>query len=189
MTSASGGAAGKLARRVGVGVASAVLLVAMAALSRVPLRFAGPDDALLRLSWRMKGVSAEACRTLTPEELEKLPVHMRNPRACIGHIASYRLSVRVDGALALIDTVRPAGARGDRPITLLRDLPLAPGSHRVEVRFDAILPEGVTPPDDGILRLQWNGAVDIPPRGVALVTLDPGGRKLELRGEEGRERE
>jgi len=172
--------------RRAAGAAVAVAMVAgTAALSRLPTHFAASDDALLRLSWRMTGVTAQACRTLSPEELEKLPVHMRNPRACIGHIASYVLRVHLDGALAAQDTVRPAGARGDRPITLLRDLPISPGIHRVAVAFDALLPEGVDPPPEALRSLAWNGEVDAGPRGVALVTLDPEGRRLEYRTEKG----
>jgi hypothetical protein len=87
--------------------------------------------------------------------------------------------------LATQDTVRPAGARGDRPITLLRDLRIAPGTHRVDVAFDALLPEGVEPPPDAVRSLAWNGEVDADPRGVALVTLDPEGRRLEYRTEKG----
>ncbi len=172
-------------RRVTGGALALALVAGTVALSRLPAPFSAPDDALLRLSWRITGVTAEACRTLTQEELEKLPVHMRNPRACIGHIASYVLRVRVDGASALVDTVRPAGARGDRPITLLRDLPLEPGEHRVAVTFDALLPEGVEPPANALRSLAWDGEVDVDPRGVALVTLDPEGRRLEYRTEKG----
>lgn len=174
-----------LLRRVAGGALAVALVAGTAVLSRLPASFSAPDDALLRLSWRMTGVTAQACRTLTQEELEKLPVHMRNPRACIGHIASYVLRVRVDGSPALVDTVRPAGARGDRPITLLRDLPVDPGTHRVAVAFDAILPDGVEPPADALRSLAWNGDVDVDPRGVALVTLDPEGRRLEYRTEKG----
>jgi hypothetical protein len=167
------------------GVLAVALVAATAALSRLPAAFSAPDDALLRLSWRMTGATAEACRTLSPEELEKLPVHMRNPQACIGHIASYVITVRVDGTSVLGDTVRPAGARGDRPITVLRDLPLVPGRHGIAVAFDALLPEGVDLPESALRSLSWNGEVDVDPRGVALVTLDPEGRRLEYRTERG----
>jgi hypothetical protein len=175
-------------RRAAGGLLAVALVAGTAALSRLPTPFSTSDEALLRLSWRMAGVTAQACRTLSPEELEKLPVHMRNPKACIGHIASYVLRVRVDGVLETQDTVRPAGARGDRPITLLRDLRIAPGAHRVDIAFDALLPEGVEPPPDALRSLVWNGRVDAGPRGVALVTLDPEGRRLEYRTETGRVR-
>lgn len=174
----------KVGRAALSGTVALALTAGTVALSRIPTAFSLPDDALLRLSWKMKGITAQACRTRTPEELEKLPVHMRDPRACIGHIASYHLGVRVDGVLALDDTVAPAGARGDRPLTLLRDLPLKPGSHRVAVAFDAILPDTVPPPEEGIRSLSWSGTVVVGSRAVALITLGDEGRALEYRTEE-----
>lgn len=161
--------------------AAVALTVLVSAATRVPVRFAEGDQGLLRLSWRMAGIAAEACRTLTPEEQERLPVHMRNPRACIGTVASYALEVRIDGQRVMADTVRPPGARGDRPLTVLRETTLSPGRHTVEVRFRALLPAGVEPPPEGIAELGWEGPVSLGAREVALVTLDPSGRRLELR--------
>lgn len=169
------------ARRLAGAAVAVAATVAIAWLSRLPVTLAGPDEALLRLSWRMSAIDAEACRKRSPEELERLPVHMRSPVECSGGAASYDLRVRVDGREALRDTVHPAGARGDRPISLLRDLPLSPGVHDVQVRFEALLPEGVEPPDEGISSLTWRGELDIASRGVALVTLAPEGRVLEVR--------
>jgi hypothetical protein len=168
--------------RVVLAAAAAVALtLGISAGSRVPVTFSDPDDALLRLSWRMRGITAEECRTLTGEELERLPVHMRNPQACIGVIASYALDVTVDGTLLAADTIRPPGARGDRPLNVLREYPLAPGEHQVRVRFRAILPEGVDAPADGIIELAWEGGLRLGGRDVALVTLDEGGRSLVVR--------
>ena len=159
------------------GIVAVGLTVATAALSRVPLSFSADDQGQLRLSWRVEGVTAEACRTLPEEELARLPAHMRNPKACIGVIASYHLQVTVDGATAVQDTIRPPGARGDRPITVLRELPLAPGRHRVSVRFDALLPEGVPAPE-GVTSMAWEGAVDVGRGDVVLLTLDDRARNL-----------
>lgn len=167
--------------RKGVAAVVAVgLTVATAALSRVPVSFSADDQGQLRLSWRVEGVTAEACRPLSAEELARLPVHMRNPKACIGVIASYHLQVTVDGAATVQDTIRPPGARGDRPITVLRELPLAPGPHRVGVRFDALLPEGVPVPE-GVASLAWEGAVDVGRGDVVLLTLDDRARALVRR--------
>ncbi|MEJ2204013.1 MAG: hypothetical protein P8170_07875, partial [Gemmatimonadota bacterium] len=108
-------------------LAGGLSVVAISAASRLPVSFGGDHDALLRLSWRVDGISMEECRTLTEEELANLPTHMRNPKACIGRIAPYRLQVGIDGALVVSDTVYPAGARGDRPVFVLRDVPVDPG--------------------------------------------------------------
>jgi len=169
-----------ITRVAAIAVAAAVA-VGTAALSTVPVNFSTEDQALVRLSWRMAGVTAEACRTLSPEDLAALPIHMRNPRACIGHIASYHLQVTLDGVLVLNDTVRPPGARGDRPLTVLRDLPVRAGTHELSVRFDALLPEGVEPPAEGVTSLAWEGTARLAGRQVGLVTLGSTARSLEYR--------
>ncbi|HSG48553.1 MAG TPA: hypothetical protein VLA43_12110, partial [Longimicrobiales bacterium] len=158
-----------------------VLTVLTAAGSRVPVTFSGEEEALLRLSWRMPGIATEACRTLTAEELARLPVHMRNPQACIGVIASYAMEVRVDGTVLARDTVSPRGARGDRPLNVLREFPLPAGEHDVAVSFLAILPEGVEVPAEGVRELSWEGQLHLQGRDVALVTLDPSASRLEVR--------
>ena len=168
--------------RTAAGAAVALALtLATAGLSRVPVRFSHDDDALLRLSWKINGVTVEACRELTAEELEALPVHMRNPRACIGGIAPYVLEVTLDGTVMAPDTVRAHGARSDRPLFVLRDLPVSPGPHDVAVLFRAVVPEGVDPPPGGILQLDWSGSFTSAPRDVALITLDGTARALQLR--------
>lgn len=157
------------------------LTAATSALTRTPVTFSGDDEGVLRLSWRMSGVTAQACRTLSEEELARLPLHMRNPRACIGVIAPYLLSVVADGTVMALDTVRPRGARGDRPLNVLRAFPLTPGDHRVVVSFHALLPDGVEAPAEEVVELGWEGSVRVAARDVALVTLDGTGRRLELR--------
>lgn len=168
--------------RMGMATVLAVALtVLIAAGSRVPVTFTGDDTALLRLSWRMQGIATEECRTLSDEELARLPVHMRNPEACIGVIASYALDVRVDGTVVVQDTVRPPGARGDRPLNVLREFPLPAGEHDVAVSFRALLPEGVEAPAQGLRELAWEGQLSLAGRDVALLTLDPTASRLELR--------
>ncbi|HSG08543.1 MAG TPA: hypothetical protein VLA36_09300 [Longimicrobiales bacterium] len=157
------------------------LTLGTAALSRMPVRFAHKGDAMLRLSWKINGVTVEACRERSPEELAALPVHMRNPEACIGGIAPYVLEVTLDGATLPSDTVRARGARGDRPLFVLQDLPVRPGRHDVSVRFRALIPDGVEAPADGILELAWSGPLELAERDVALITLDGSARALQVR--------
>ncbi|HSH75918.1 MAG TPA: hypothetical protein VLA09_09575, partial [Longimicrobiales bacterium] len=86
----------RVARLVAGAVAVSAAL-AIAWLSRAPTRYAGEDDALLRLSWRLAGVRVEECRRRTEEELAALAPHMRTPEVCTGSIASYELRVALDG--------------------------------------------------------------------------------------------
>ena len=48
------------------------LTLGTAALSRMPVRFAHTGTAMLRLSWKINGVTVEACRERSPEELAAL---------------------------------------------------------------------------------------------------------------------
>ncbi len=53
------------ARSTAAGAALAIILtVGTAGLSRVPVRFSPPDAAMLRLSWKINGVTVEATCSL-----------------------------------------------------------------------------------------------------------------------------
>lgn len=160
----------------------AVLLAAavtggVAWLSRVPSDFAAGDRerATVRLSWRVDGVRAEACRTRSEEELAELPPHMRSPRTCARTLVPFELSARLGTDLVLRDTVFPGGIRGDRPIYVFRELSAAPGRSTLSVRFDAVLPVGVESRGDRVTSYAWDGEIELGPGEVALLTLVDGG--------------
>ena len=167
-----------LARGLAVLVTGAAVL-ALGALSRFPYTPADAGSGVLRLSWRVRGERVTECRRLTPEELEALPLHMRRPEACEGRIAPYRLRVTIDGSVVEDTLIGAAGAREDRPIYVLRDFPLSPGTHAVDVAFAR---EGAPVP------LTLDTVVAIRPGRVSLVTFDPDRNALVLRSAEDRER-
>lgn len=167
-------------RRVGAASLSAAVALALAGLSRVPTVHADGGEALLRLSWRLRGARVEQCRPRTPDELEALAAHMRTPEVCVGVNAAYELTVELDGREVVRDTVRPAGARADRPVYVFRDVPVAPGSHSVEVALRALVPEGADAAG-GVGRLALEEEIRIGPAEIALVTLDPEGIHLVVR--------
>lgn len=167
--------------RLAFGVLIAVVCtVAVAWLSRVPVEFHSEHEALVRLSWRMEGITVEECIELSVEALANLPIHMRNPKACIGRIAPYRLQVGLNGTLVVTDTIHPGGARRDRPIYVLSDFPVDPGEYRVQVRFDPILLPGMKwlP---GAKPLSLDETVSLERRDIILVTLDDDTHKLVVR--------
>jgi hypothetical protein len=161
---------------VGLAVASAAL-VGVSWLSRVPMAGAQPDEAILRLSWRTLGFRIEQCRSRTDEELAALAPHMRTPEVCTGRGADYELRVTVDGAEMVRDTVIPAGARGDRPVYVFRDLLLGPGQYRVGIDFAALVPPTYESANEAVA-LAWEGDVQLSPREIGLITLDASGRNL-----------
>jgi len=158
--------------------AAAVLAVAMASavafLSRVPSEF-GRADALIRLSWRAASASVEACRVRSAQELEALPVHMRNPRECIRTPVPFALDVSVGGRAVVRDTVFPKGARGDQPVYVFRNLPVEAGRVALSVRFEPVPPEAADSPDPVSAPVAWEGEVELAAGDVALVTMDEGG--------------
>lgn len=101
---------------------------------------------MIRLAWSARPERLETCRRQSDEELEQLPPHMRQRVVCEGATARYRLELHRDGIVQLDEVVRGGGARHDRPMYVLREFPVPPGSARLEVRFSRI-DRPATPPD------------------------------------------
>lgn len=184
--SPTNGGEGRMLRVVAGGALALTLAWGVAAAGRVPVSLNGGDEGVIRLSWRLRGAQAErACRKPTPEELEKLPAHMRNPDACVGRPEPYRLEVVLDGRLAAEATIEGAGVRHDRPIYVFREIPAAPGAHRLRVDFRRDESEPIRPHPGEVeegesLELSLDAVVELAPREVALVTYDADRRRLVL---------
>ena len=125
----------RLFRRAAAAVASAASLVLLARASAAPVPYHDAATALLRLSWSARPERIETCRTLSAEELEREEEHMRQRVECEGTFASYTLRVEADQRVMSESVVRGAGLRHDRPIYLLRELPVPGGAHRVRISF------------------------------------------------------
>lgn len=161
-----------------------VATAALGALSQVPYTSERGSDAYVRLAWRARGERVETCRRLPPEELAKIPAHMRREEVCEGHVVPYRLLVTVDGVTAAQESVASKGARADRPLYVFLEIPVAPGRHRLGVAFARIgaIPAGER--ERGTLpeRLDLDTVVSLGPRQVALVTYDEDRARLILKG-------
>lgn len=171
-------------RYVLAGALALAVTAGVGALSRVPYRAEASSDPLVRLSWRARGIRVEECRRVPPEELEKLPVHMRRAEDCVGRILPYRLAVTIDGEPAVDEIVEASGARADRPLFVFREITVSPGRHTLDVTFRV---EGEAPSDslvqDATPRfLELSATVDLEADQVALVTYDAERRELVLRG-------
>ncbi|HSG46571.1 MAG TPA: hypothetical protein VLA43_02035 [Longimicrobiales bacterium] len=153
------------------------LVVALGALSRIPLEGDHAGDAAVRLAWRVRAEEVGGCRRPTAEELAELPVHMQNPDACVGSIPPFRLTAEVDGATLADAVVEAAGARGDRPLYVYREIILEPGTHQVRVRFT---PENGAV-EEGDLVLAFEGPVALAPGQILLLTRAQSDGALEVR--------
>lgn len=152
--------------------------LAIVALSQLPWRAGPENEALLRLSWRAAGERIEKCRAPSEADLAGLPPHMQPKEICEGRTLPFQLTLRVDGATLFDAEVRPAGARADRPAYVLEEFPVAPGPHRVEVRFAVSREQGAaagatSPP------LLLDETLTLGARDVVLVTRGEAG--LEIR--------
>ncbi|HSJ05698.1 MAG TPA: hypothetical protein VK936_03280 [Longimicrobiales bacterium] len=164
-------------RLLGLVVACAAL-GAVGAGTRVPWTPSSGEDAVLRLSWRLRGVRVEECRRLTPAELERQPAHMRREEVCEGRIEPYRLTVEIDGQRVEDVLVAASGARADRPLYVYREFRLRPGEHSAAVRFAV---ESGSVGDDDRVALTWSGRAVFRPGRVLLVTYDADARALVAR--------
>lgn len=129
----------------------------LALTSGVPWFDTPADTAALRLSLRLRPERLESCRTPTTEELNATPAHMRQQTICEGITASYRLRLEVGDIVRTDVVVRGGGLRHDRPIQVLRDHEVRPGTHRVMVtimrRETAAAPNTTASPTPGITPL------------------------------------
>lgn len=162
-------------KALGVVFTTALLMAALGALTRLPWTPAGADAAMLRFSWRTTIVARERCRARTPAELEQLPVHMRTPEVCEPDEASYALVTRIDDAAPDTAYLLRGGVKGDRPLFVLEDRALAPGSHRVRVELLRI--DGTSEP----LATPLDATLGFAPGLVRLITIDPVTRTLIVR--------
>lgn len=146
-----------------VAVASMAIVVV---LSHAPITDSGADSALLRMSWRLRGEVIESCRPSTPEELARLPQHMRAPEICEGRPSPYRLTATVDREVIIDQLVATSGRRGDLPIMVFLEDPIEPGGHDLRVVFQPTDPASESEPF--VLDLR----IDPRPGDVVLVTYD-----------------
>lgn len=179
----------RISPRLLAATAVAVAIAAgTAALSRAPFAPDRDARAALRISWRARGERMERCRHLTQQELEALPAHMRQPTICEGGGAAYRLRVEVDDTLRIDALVHGSGARGDRPMYVFHEIPIAPGNHELRVEFalndsasDHADEDHVEDNEETVPReLELEERVHLGPRDVALVTYLPERRRLAL---------
>ena len=125
-------------------MATGVVCWGVVQLAQLPWGEPSPQ-AWLRLSWRTVGEKVRVPKAQDPN----LPAHMRLPEAQAFEIylRPYRLQLLVDGQARIQRRVVAPGFRHDRPLSVFEEVALAPGKHRLEVRFDPEKVSGAPDPD------------------------------------------
>ena len=165
--------------KIAMTLTSAALLLSIAGLSQLRVT-THEGGAIVRLSWRTEAINVEVCRTLSAEELARVPAHMRQPEECTGRRVDYQIVLDIDGTVAFADTVSPAGARRDRPVYVFHDEAVAAGTHDVRVVFTALVPDDHQESANPVVR-EWTGSMVLDDGQIGLVTLDEEGGRLMRR--------
>jgi hypothetical protein len=156
----------------------------LAAFSAFPWVASPSGVALLKVAVKHVASPVEAGQTLSREELEKLPRHMRPTGGQGGESRGRRdttVRVTLDGRSVLDRTYRPGGLRGDGPTFVYEEVELRPGRYRLE----ASLAEGGGPATRSDapppLERRFAADVDVVPGRILLLELSSQ-QELVLRG-------
>ena len=134
--------------------------------SHAPVRVHDSNDAVLRLAWSARPERVETCRQLSDDELAKVPPHMRQPVACAGAAAQYRLTVTLDRRLVSDEMVHAGGLRQDRWLYVFKELRVPASAADVEIRFERVTESTSAPPGrQECLRADRPGACGNAPAG------------------------
>lgn len=100
-----------------------------------PYRHLQPDQALIKLSFTRVGKPVGDCRTLSPEELARLPPNMRAPTSCPRERSPVTVQVDLDGRTVLQRVAPPTGIAKDGAAAVYERLVVPAGEHQITVRL------------------------------------------------------
>ncbi len=110
-----------------------------------PFRQLAADQAVVTLAFAHAGERREACRTLSPEELAKLPPNMRLQTDCPRERSPITVNLLLDGALIIEEVANPPGLYSDQGVDIYRSVKVPVGEHRLKVTMnDNVRIEGPT---------------------------------------------
>lgn len=101
--------------------------------SDLPYATETPENSSLVVSFRHPGQVSEVVKTLSKEELEDTPVHMRQAELRERRRMPVRIRVKVDGKTVLEKSFSPKGVWGDGPSVAVESITVPQGNHRVEI--------------------------------------------------------
>lgn len=102
-----------------------------------------PAHGLLRLSWRLTTERVKFCREYTNQERASLPQHMQQGQVCDRTFLPYDLVLKLDDKIQIKKNIIPEGMRSDHPLIVFEELPLAPGTHTINISFTPQNPQDI----------------------------------------------
>jgi len=101
--------------------------------SAIPYAAPAEDAPSLVVTFRHPGQVSEIVKVRTPEELEAMPVHMRQAEIRERRRMNVRLRVSIDGQVVWEESYIPKGIWADGPSVAMETISIEPGSHKIEV--------------------------------------------------------
>ncbi len=101
-----------------------------------PYRHLAGDQAQVTLAFGHAGQPREPCRTLTAEELAKLPPNMRKPTDCPRARSPIQVELFMDGKPLLRVVAKSPGLFEDGSVDIFRSLRVPAGRHSFQVRMN-----------------------------------------------------
>lgn len=132
-----------------------------------PYRHLGSHEALIKLSFTRVGKPVGDCRTLSAEELARLPPNMRAPTVCPRERSPVTVEVDIGGVNVLKRSAPPTGLSKDGASALYERLVVPAGEHRISVR----LSDDVRARDAGY---RHEATVTLAPGQVLVIDFDAG---------------
>jgi hypothetical protein len=100
-----------------------------------PYRHLGSNEALIKLSFTRVGKPVGDCRTLSADELARLPPNMRAPTVCPRERSPVTVEVDIGGVNVLKRSAPPTGLSKDGAAALYERLVVPAGEQRIAVRL------------------------------------------------------
>lgn len=102
--------------------------------SRKPMG-ADQSNSFIRLSMRVPRQTTKVCKKLTPNEVAKLPLHMRKEEECTLTSIKYKVSLELNSKSVLERQIHSQGVRHDKPMYVDEMLSVEPGQYNLKINF------------------------------------------------------
>ncbi len=100
------------------------------------VRLLAEDEAVLTMAFSHAGQLREACRTVSAEELAKLPANMRKPQDCPRERSPILIEVLMDGKLVFNKSFLPPGIYKDGSVNIYFSNKIPSGSYDFEIKME-----------------------------------------------------